>query len=518
MGCARTGSRWRWPDRVIPYTINEEDFPPDPLGAPPSPERMAIAAAINVWTTNTLMKIQERNGELHWIEFVAADEGGACSSHVGVRQGWAGAQQIPCNPTGGNPPGSTLVHEIGHAVGLWHEHTREDRNDWITVQLENVRSDKRFNYDQHVDDGSDLGTYDYESVMHYRERTFAIDWRPAVGLLGQFSKEAPAIAAVGTELHLVHLGESSNDLWHSWTDDGASWTANIKIPNQKSKSPPALAEWNGQLHMVHLGDSSNDIWWSIYDGTSWNKADGTPGNERIPGQQSKAAPALAAFGNELHMVHLGDSSNDIWHSWTSDGSEWTEMKIPGQKSKASPALASFGGQLHIPWELHMVHLGDTSNQLWHSWTDDGRTWPDEKRIKDQKSQAAPALSEFAGSGAGPSSKLHLAHIGDASTTIWHSVFDGADWTPNDRDDNNRTRRSPALAAFNPEPRVERRRARPAGAFNAELHSVHLGRSSQRLWHTVRDTSLLAIVAPEGVQLDEQGLSPGDISAVSKMYD
>jgi hypothetical protein len=44
-------------------------------------------------------------------------------------------------------------------------------------------------------------------------------------------------------------------------------------------------------------------------------------NVRIPGQQSKASPALAYGGPEgpqLHMVHLGDSTNDIWHS-TSDG-------------------------------------------------------------------------------------------------------------------------------------------------------------------------------------------------------
>ena len=35
--------------------------------------------------------------------------------------------------------------------------------------------------------------------------------------------------------------------------------------------------------------------------------------ERIGGQQSKASPALAAVGIALHMVHLGGSSNDIWH-------------------------------------------------------------------------------------------------------------------------------------------------------------------------------------------------------------
>src|SRR3982751_5598449 len=94
------------------------------------------------------------------------------------------------------------------------------------------------------------------------------------------------------------------------------WRPNRTIPGQQSMASPALAALGNRLHMVHLGDSSNDIWWSIFDGTSWNKPDDSPGDERIPGQQSKASPALAAFGGRLHMVHLGDSSNDIWWSFT----------------------------------------------------------------------------------------------------------------------------------------------------------------------------------------------------------
>ena len=38
-----------------------------------------------------------------------------------------------------------------------------------------------------------------------------------------------------------------------------SWTDNEEIPDQASKAPPALAAFQGRLHMVHLGDSSNDL-------------------------------------------------------------------------------------------------------------------------------------------------------------------------------------------------------------------------------------------------------------------
>jgi hypothetical protein len=41
------------------------------------------------------------------------------------------------------------------------------------------------------------------------------------------------------------------------------WTPNVRIPDQTSKASPALAAFQGRLHMVHLGDSSNDIWHSV---------------------------------------------------------------------------------------------------------------------------------------------------------------------------------------------------------------------------------------------------------------
>ena len=31
-----------------------------------------------------------------------------------------------------------MVHELGHVVGFWHEHTRPDRDDWVTIYRENI--------------------------------------------------------------------------------------------------------------------------------------------------------------------------------------------------------------------------------------------------------------------------------------------------------------------------------------------------------------------------------------------
>ena len=60
-------------------------------------------------------------------------------------------------------------------MGLWHEHSREDRDGFVGIRNANIIPDKRHNFIKHVIDGEDLGDYDYGSIMHYPERSFAID-------------------------------------------------------------------------------------------------------------------------------------------------------------------------------------------------------------------------------------------------------------------------------------------------------------------------------------------------------
>ena len=405
MGCFVAGNGHRWPNKKIPFAISNDLS---------TAERDIVRQAISRWNTATVITLEDRDGEPNYVEFV---HGSDCSSPVGMQ---GGKQNITCS----FQSEGTVVHEIGHAVGLWHEQSRQDRDLFIIAHLENVRPGDLHNFDKHIDDGNTVGPYDYASAMHYGQRGRAVDWRPGSVIESQSSKAAPAVAAYNNQLHMVHLGSSSNDLWWSLFD-GQVWktaegqAGNARIPGQKSKASPALAVFNGRLHMVHLGDSSNDIWWSIYDGVSWKKSDGTAGNEKIPGQKSKASPALAVFNGRLHMVHLGDSSNDIWWSiydgvsWKkSDGTAGNE-KIPGQKSKVSPSLAVFNNQ------FHMVHLGDSSNDIWNSTLN--QTWAANRRRYNGKSRACPVMAALA-------AKFYMLHIADESSRIYQTLYDTAQMT------------------------------------------------------------------------------------------
>ena len=64
------------------------------------------------------------------------------------------------------------MHEIGHAVGLWHEQSREDRDRFVRVVWANIQAGREHNFNQHITDGDDIGGYDYGSIMHYPRTAF----------------------------------------------------------------------------------------------------------------------------------------------------------------------------------------------------------------------------------------------------------------------------------------------------------------------------------------------------------
>ena len=60
----------------------------------------------------------------------------------------------------------TVSHEIGHAVGFNHEQSRSDRDSFVEIIEENIRSGFERNFEKRTTDQRGV-PYDYYSVMHY---------------------------------------------------------------------------------------------------------------------------------------------------------------------------------------------------------------------------------------------------------------------------------------------------------------------------------------------------------------
>ncbi|CEG59105.1 Dot/Icm T4SS effector Zinc-dependent metalloprotease LegP [Legionella fallonii] len=152
----------RWPHAAIVYEIDEEL---------PFENKLSIYQAIDHWQKNSkieFIELTSKNRSLYqdYVSFTPAP-GTTCASFVG-RQGGKQVIQLSRRCTTMN-----TVHEIGHALGLWHEQSRADRDTYVRIAWDNIEEDHKYNFNQHLTDGNDYGEYDYQSIMHYGPYAFS---------------------------------------------------------------------------------------------------------------------------------------------------------------------------------------------------------------------------------------------------------------------------------------------------------------------------------------------------------
>lgn len=159
-----------WPNGIVPYVIDAKLS---------SAAESRIRDAIDHWNDVRAVSLIERTSANagafpNYIHFINQNQ---CASWVGFQN--TGPQSIY---SGDNCSTGSMIHEIGHALGLLHEHTRPDRDNFVAVNWSNITSGKEHNFEI-LSDGLPLGEYDYNSIMHYGERFFSNNGAPTLAPL-----------------------------------------------------------------------------------------------------------------------------------------------------------------------------------------------------------------------------------------------------------------------------------------------------------------------------------------------
>lgn len=138
--------------------------------------RTAINRIENIFPCIQFIELFGSQTASSYIQFVNTtnpDIGGL--SKLG-RQG--GRQDIEINTTLSGV--GTVIHEIGHALGLLHEHQSKFRGEFITINYDNIVEEFRPQFYSAQNQVINIGEFDFNSIMLYSSNAFSNGNGPSI--------------------------------------------------------------------------------------------------------------------------------------------------------------------------------------------------------------------------------------------------------------------------------------------------------------------------------------------------
>lgn len=324
--------RWKTP---VPYTLD--------AGLDINAKGV-ILRAFDQFALKSCIDFKLQDTEKNYISF---EKDAGCFSYVGNTPGRTG--QILsigeyCDHI------AIVEHELLHALGFWHEQSRYDRDDHVTIVWENIMKGNEHNFEKEFqNETTTQGTpYDYDSVMHYGQFAFSNgNGSTIITKLPQFQNR------IGQRLDMSHYDVVElNGLYNC--------TSSVALLERCSFE-------NGTCEMSRC--SRSELTWSSETFTSAGPHSGhtslgvsagptsTPSNEFSTSAPDNSTGPTSSPSNETSTSAPNNSTDIFMHFSTANGEEGDRAKMETRKLTLRRNCAVQCLQFYY------YHSGNESDQL-----------------------------------------------------------------------------------------------------------------------------------------------------------
>lgn len=239
----------RWPGGVIPWMVDKDDA---------NNERLikAITGAMNILNKDTNLVFKKKSDQdKNFLVFTTKNTG--CFSYVGMQEG---AQEV--NLSKGCHLDLIAAHEILHAVGMEHEQSREDRDDYLDIKWENIKEDQKHNFG--LVPRSNFGEYNLNSIMHYGSYSFSKNGKPTMTTKsGETFEQNLKYFSKGDQEAVNNFYPFKFNFELSKVDLNFEQEGKEKTFVQLKTDPQIIKSINSVVYKINGGEPSNEV-------TTWN--------------------------------------------------------------------------------------------------------------------------------------------------------------------------------------------------------------------------------------------------------
>lgn len=174
----------RWRNNIVPYLYQSSIS---------STDKQVFQIAMKQIESRTCIRFRPRSSQRNYLSISWENNFRRCNpmalSFGGYTDGLGAASPRSLTIVGGSEMGclrrtkavvGLLIHEIGHALGLIHEHKRPDRDQYIKINQANISPGNLAQFDICRDCLTYGIPYNCRSIMHYSAFTMSKNQRPTM--------------------------------------------------------------------------------------------------------------------------------------------------------------------------------------------------------------------------------------------------------------------------------------------------------------------------------------------------